>query len=39
MPRGRLLKKSTRQKLDLYWGFLLLPVLILGWYKGFNFDH
>jgi hypothetical protein len=34
MARARLLKKSTRAKLSLYWGYFLLPVLIWGWYKG-----
>lgn len=38
MARARLLKKSTRQKLSLYWGYLLLPVLIWGWYRGVNYE-
>lgn len=34
VARARLLKKSTRETINLYWGYFLLPVLIWGWYKG-----
>jgi hypothetical protein len=34
MARGRLLKKSTRQALFRYWGYLLLPALYWAWFVG-----
>src|SRR6476469_7061880 len=36
--RRRLLSKSTREKIGLYWGYFLLPVLIWGWYRGFPYE-
>lgn len=38
MARARLLSRSTREKIGLYWGYFLLPVLIWGWYKGFPYE-
>jgi hypothetical protein len=35
MARSRLLRKSSREKINLYWGYFLLPILAWGWYKGF----